>query len=252
MKLGIMQPYFFPYIGYFQLIASVDKFMLYEHVSFRKKSWITRNYILPSKCAPMIISVPIRDKSSEKEIRDILIENESQWRSRLLKTILHAYKKAAFFDETFTLLERIMEKPQDYLYQFNAESLIGICKHLGINTEITYQHDNYRLIEEDLISKFENISANDCKDKPDRKSERIIKICQTECAAIYHNPPGGHDMYNKEIFQKFGIDLKFVMPVLSDYNQFNRHFTPNLSVIDVLMHCGKEQTFAMLNNYSLL
>ncbi len=248
MKLGIMQAYFFPYIGYFQLINAVDKFILYEHVNFRNKSWMTRNYILPINAKVQSISISVRKKSCNKTISDIELVEFKHFSATFLKKIYHSYRRTQFFDETIELFENIFNTNFSSLHHFNSFSITEICSHLGINTIIKSQNENYLYLEEELsTSDFNSNNSNF-----DKKSARIISICKNENANIYFNAIGGTALYDKINFYSQGITLNFIKTNDLIYKQFNETFIPNLSIIDVLMHNGINTTKILLNNYQIL
>jgi len=246
MKLGIMQAYFFPYIGYFQLINAVDKFIFYNLVTFRKNSWINRNRILARNAGePFILVIPVQSKSSNKKISEIQLDSERSWKAPLLKTIYFAYKNARFFDETFPVLEKFIQTPAQSIHEYNATILRGICAHLGIQTKIVSDNQSYREIERELNQIYcDSIEQPD--NLPEKKTMRIVRICRQEGAATYFNPINGAALYQKAEFQKYGIDLTFVERGNVLYQQFYAEFTPDLSIIDVLMHAGREQTIELL------
>jgi len=250
-----MQPYFFPYIGYFQLINSVDKFLLYEHVTFRCKSWMTRNYIKPNNCTELMITIPIEDKSSFKTISELRIKNRDSWKHKTLKHLYIGYKKAPHFDEIYSIIKNIMECPHETLHEFNCNSIQAICHSLDINTQLSISHPQYLDFEDGLNLQYNsyhdriNESAFNCHEK---KTARIVHICKEEKASIYHNAINGTKLYSKTDFINSGIELLFIETNPFDYKQFNHSFAPNLSIIDVLMHCGKLKTKELLNAYRLI
>jgi hypothetical protein len=247
MKLGIMQAYFFPYIGYFQLIEAVDKFIIYENVSFRKRSWITRNRLLNKSCeTPYFINVPVHGSSSNKRIKDIEINYSSDWTTKLTKGIYHDYKHALHFDTIYPLLKDWLSVKHKSLHDFNSQLIISICSLLSINTQIVYKNSEHLLLE-DKLSSLADISGVTIK------AQRIIELCKVEQAEIYVNPIGGREMYDKSEFKSKGIDIYFTQqnePL--PYPQFSNEFIPYLSIIDELMHSGIEGTKKSLKNYSLV
>ena len=246
MKTGIMQSYFFPYIGYFQLIESVDTFILYENVAFNKKSWITRNRILDKgKGVPFFINVPVKGKSSNKLIKEIEINEDEKWKGKLLKLIYFNYKKASFFNEIYPFLEEVINSSEESLHLYNSNSIIKICNLLDIKTNILFDNK----VNEDVEIELQN--QNDINFE-DIKSERIFKICNKYNFKTYINPIGGTELYNKEHFSKNGLDLFFVNTKEYDYSQFNHTFNPHLSIIDMLMHIGVEQTKKTVKKYNLV
>lgn len=250
-----MQSYFFPYIGYFQLISAVDKFMLYENVAFRKKSWLTRNYIMPKGGSPLPISVPVANKSSSKKIREIKISGGGKWKSNMINRLTLAYKRATFFEETMPLLSQLFASDCANLHEFNSTSVINICSHLDISTSITSDNSCYVEMENEL-SRASDLSHNNLVENAenllDKKTTRVINICKKEGATTYYNPIGGMALYKKNDFAKEGIELGFVKTNGFTYKRFDDCFTPNLSIIDVLMHCGKEKTKEFLEEYTII
>jgi len=245
MKLGIMQSYFFPYIGYFQLIEAADTFIIYEHVTFRKKSWITKNRILDKgRNTPVNIQIPVSKKSSFKNINEIEINANIDWKKPLLKLIYFNYKKAPFFNEVYPLIEKCILNDNTKLHVYNSNIIKEICSYLDIKTIIKDSND-------DLLSVEELLKTIDV-DSKEIKSERIIFICNKYKANTYINPIGGTELYNKEYFNNKKITLNFVKTEDFEYNQFNLPYTPYLSIIDVLMHLGKEGTKKKIQQYNLI
>lgn len=244
MKLGIMQAYFFPYIGYFQLIDSVDTFMLYEHVSFRKKSWITRNRILDKgKKEPIYITVPVVGQSSHKTIKEINVVDDEKWRKQLLNLIYFNYKKAPFFEEVYPFLEDVISLKEDNIHNYNSKILIELCRFFNITTTIIYQNSNN--VEKTLhqISEKKNL---------EEKVTRIFEIAKAYEAKHIINANGGQALYDKETFKKHGFTIDFIHTKEYKYNQFGLTFHPHLSVIDAMMHVGKEGVQKLIKNYEIV
>ena len=256
MKLAIMQPYFMPYIGYFQAINAVDKYILYDNLNFIKDAWVNRNRLLLCNGNVSTFSVPIIAKSSNTKIVDIRIDNSQKWGEKLLKTIFLNYKKVSDFDEIFPLLETILSRKYDFLSELNVLSIKTIAEFLSIGTVIEYDNSKYISLEDNLLlvdqqnySPFQYLE----KTQPIKKVARVIAICKAEGATSFINAIGGQSLYSQEEFAKYGIDLKFVQTDLDlRYNQFSHEFTSNLSIIDVLMHNGKAGTKQLLNAYTLI
>ena len=232
MKIAIMQPYFLPYIGYFQLINAVDKFILYDIVTFIKRGWINRNRILVNGTDYMF-SIPLVKVSQNKNIGDIYIKDDPKWKNQLLKTIEQNYKKAPYFEQIFSLFTSIIQKEEPNLSKFILNSFKLINNYLDINTEI--------------IS-----SANKYKVNQLKGAEKVIQICKQENADTYINAINGRELYDKEMFKEQDISLFFIKSQAIDYKQFKNEFTPNLSILDVLMFNSKEQVKEFLNKYELV
>jgi len=245
MKAGIMQPYFFPYIGYFQLIKAVDTFVMYDLVAFRKRSWITRNRILDKgKNQPIYIHMPVEGKSSFKTINQVQLVQESKWKKNLLNLVYYNYKRAPFFSETYSLIEDCLNFQANTINGFNMYSVSKICDVLDIKTPILTSHSSFTGIEEKLPKIVANVS--------EMKSKRVLEICKVLGVATYVNPIGGTELYNKAYFIKNKLDLEFVQTQPFSYRQFNDDYIPYLSIIDVLMHNNKQNTKQLINAYKLI
>lgn len=256
MKLAVMQPYFFPYIGYFQAIEAVDKYILYSNLNFSKRGWSNRNRILLKEGKIMTMTVPLVRQSSNTLFHSIKIDSSSDWQRVLLKTIFFNYKGSAYFEEVYPFIELILSESFEYLYQLNGYLIDRISNYIGIETTIEYENlDKYSELEEQLIevdknnySQFKYMQ----KTKPEKKIARILEICKSESANTYVNAIGGQALYSKEDFSEYGVELKFIKMEEIDYLQFTQNFEPNLSIIDVLMHCGSEGARKLTQEYSLI
>lgn len=228
-----MQPYFMPYIGYFQLINAVDKFVFYDNVNFIKRGWINRNRLLVHG-KESLFTIPVSKVSQNKLINEIEIFNESNNKRQILKTLKHNYKKAPYFNEVFTLFEEILNFNESNLFNYIFYSIKKVCDFLEINTEL-------------LLSSNINI------DHSLKANIKIIEICNELKAHKYINPEGGTELYIKEDFLEQGIELLFLKPKLSPYTQSNKHnFVPGLSIIDVMMFNSKAELKEMLNDYTFI
>lgn len=232
MKVAIMQPYFFPYIGYFQLINAVDTFVIYDDVNFIKKGWINRNNILVNE-KQFLFSISLKSISQNKLINEIEIDENSQWRTVLLKTIQFAYSKAPFFENVFPLLKNIIEYDEINISKLIIHSLHEICNFLSIETKIITSSD---------VNKNNNLKGQD----------KIIEICKKLNAATYINAIGGLTLYNKELFLQHNISLNFIKSNPVNYFQFKENFIPHLSIIDVMMFNSPEKIKDFLNQNELI
>lgn len=256
MKLGINQAYFFPYLGYFQLINSVDKFIIYELLSYRVQGWMHRNKILDkSSGKSFTISIPVKAKSSNSLIKDVQLAEELDFRlAKLLKGISHNYAKAKHYLEVLAWLQELFNhtKVPD-LHTFNALLTVETCKFIGISTEIQIDNTHYQYLEKQLEEgqKEGRCTEADLLRLP-RKVRRVIEICRQENATSFINLPGGQKLYSPELFARFNIDLKFTAIPQVRYAQFGDDFVPNLSIIDVLMHCGPSGTMKLVQQTKLI
>lgn len=232
MTIAIMQPYFMPYIGYFQLLNAVDKFVLYDDVNFINKGWINRNSILVGGKAHLF-TIPLREASQNKLIKDISISPDAKWRNKLLKTVRQAYLKAPYFQPAFSLFEEILESKSDSIAELCASSLQLTANYLGINTEIVGTSSIY--------------NNTDLKGQ-----ERILAICKAEAADHYINPIGGMELYDKDLFDSNGIRLNFIKSKMITYDQFTDQFVPWLSILDLLMFNSPEEVSGQLHEFELI
>ncbi len=231
MKVAIMQPYFLPYIGYWQLFAAVDKFIVLDDVAFIPRGWIHRNRILVNG-APYLFTLPVSGSSQNRLVCEIERADTENWRHKFLSTLRQNYGQAPHFKMTMALLEPIFVNSERNLSRFVVDSLRTVAGYLGITTELVVASSNY--------------------DKHRLNGqERIIDICKQEGASCYLNPPGGILLYERDRFAKDGIDLKFVRSSETSYPQQSKGFEPWLSIIDVLMNVGRDKTRVMLNDFSL-
>lgn len=234
MKVAVMQPYLFPYIGYWQLINAVDKFVILDDVNYIKKGFINRNRFLING-AEHIFTVPLEKASQNKRIMDMKLNFPAEERKKLVQSIEYAYKKAPFFNEVMPILEKIICFKEDRLTEYICNSIREISDYLGIGTAL------YRSSEID-------------KDTGLKGQERILSLCQKLEADTYINPSGGRALYNHRDFTDRGINLCF-LDVKSEnisYIQYNRsEFVPMLSVIDVLMFNDTTQIERFLQEYEL-
>ncbi len=247
MKLGIMQPYFFPYIGYFQLINVVDKYILYDNLNFIKEEWVNRNQILVNHLYKSIITVPLKHKSSYTKIRDIEMDETKSWRKKLLKTLEFNYKKAPMFNNVYPFLNELINFETTLLSEFNINAVKELCKYLQINTIIESDSQKYQHIEDELCNY--NMLNNQVIDK---KILRVLNICNKEKSDIFYNAIGGIELYPKNLFAQNGIQIFFIKTKPIYYKQFDNEFIPNLSIIDVMMFNSIEEINKMLNDYELL
>ncbi|MFA5455751.1 MAG: WbqC family protein [Sulfurimonas sp.] len=228
MKLAIMQPYFFPYIGYWQLISAVDTFVVYDDVNYINKSYINRNNILVDR-QKQRVTLELLGASQNKLINEIEIGSNQK---KLLKTLQTAYKKAPFFDDVYAVLENILMQEEKNLAYFLAFLLKKVSLYLGMDTEFIYSSD---------IKKNSTLKAQ----------EKIIDIAKILKATNYINAIGGQALYAKERFEQEGIALNFLKTTPLEYKQFTDVFVPNLSIIDVMMFNNKSEITKILSKYEL-
>jgi hypothetical protein len=228
-----MQPYFMPYIGYFQLINSVDKFVIYDNIQYTKKGWINRNRILANG-KDQLITLPIKKDSDYLNVVEReLSESWDKDKSKMLNVIKASYNKAPYFQETFELISKCLNNPEANLFRFIYDSIVLINDHLEIKTPIV-------------------ISSTIDADHTLKSQDKVLSLCKEQNADIYINSIGGIELYDKETFKQNNIKLNFIKSNPIQYKQFNNEFVSWLSIIDVLMFNSKEQIKEYLNNYTLI
>lgn len=230
MKAAIMQPYIFPYIGYFQMINAVDVFVFYDDVQYIKGGWINRNNILINNNRNLF-TIQLVDSSANKLINEIKVSAKN---SKFLKSIELAYRKAPCFEAFFPVVEKVFDGNTELISEMAAKSVVGVCDYLGVTTK--------------MVKSSESHSAS----IELRKEFRLFDICKKEGAESYINPIGGIELYKKEDFSAQGITLNFIKSNEIRYKQFNAEFVPWLSIIDVLMFNSKDEANVLLNSYELI
>lgn len=233
MKVGIMQPYFMPYIGYFQLLNLVDKFVVYDDIQYTKNSWINRNrYLVNGKAA--YLTLPLKRASDYLDVRERHLSDSYQRDSeKLLRSLSEAYRKAPFFNEIYPLVEDCCQYSNNNLFDFILNSIIKIKCQLGIETEI-------------LVSSDLQIGRN-LKGK-----DRVIATCHKLGSDNYINSIGGQQLYDKKEFFGHGIKLDFIETIGVPYKQFNGDHVPFLSIIDVMMFNSSDAIKNMFCSYKLV
>lgn len=232
MKTAIMQPYFFPYLGYFQMFSAVDKFVLLDDVNFIMRGYINRNSILLNGKAHKF-SIPLEKPSQNKLINEIKLNFSQKDKENFLKTIQLAYKKAPFYKDFYPILESIVLNEENDLTKYLKFSFEKAKEYLNLDTEIL-------------------ISSEIEKDNTLKAQDRIIEINKKLGSTIYINAIGGQELYNRDDFKAVGMELKFIKMQNIEYKQFTNEFVSNLSMIDVLMFNDVFAVKELLENYELI
>lgn len=233
MSVAIMQPYFFPYLGYFQLVQAADHFVFYDDVMFIKKGWINRNRIL-MQGNDFLFSIPLEKQSQHKSIRQSTVAYGAEFPSKWLQQIESAYKKAPHFQEVLELIHRVIQEKPASIADLAAKSVMETWAYLG------------------LEQKF--YMSSELKTKPDvDRALRLIHITQELGDSHYINAVNGQSLYEKPFFAAQGVQLDFLSPQLKPYPQGNQsEFMAGLSMIDVLMWNSKEEVVRQLKNFDLI
>ena len=232
MKVGIMQPYFLPYLGYWQLMNAVDRYIILDDVPFIRRGWIHRNRI-QNHGETQWLTIPITGASQNRKICELdLARSERVWH-KLRRSVQLAYCHAPQYAQGKTVFDRILNFSEDNLSLFLSNSIYEITSYLAIDTEI--------------------VRASDLKyDRSLRGSERILELCGRMGADSYYNAVGGQALYNAEQFVGRGITLRFVrMNEKLVYPQGRHNFCPGLSVLDAMMYNDVEQMQLLLSQFTL-
>ncbi len=222
-----MQPYFLPYLGYFQLINQVDCFVIYDDIQFSKKSWVNRNRILING-QESLVSLPLKKASDYLDISERNIAEVFDWK-KMFRQFEMGYKKSTNWNRYSKVLEEILSFNNTKLFDYVSNSVDQICRVLGVTTEIVKSSE--LMVDRDLKGK-----------------DRVIATCKTLGAETYVNPIGGIELYDHEEFRKSGLKLNFLRSRLSPYEQIKvEAFSPALSIMDVMFNCSTETMRNFIN-----
>ncbi len=231
MKLGIMQPYFLPYIGYFQLLNAVDQYVIYDNIQYTKKGWINRNRILQNG-KDTLFTIPVEKDSDYLNIKDRFVSNSFD-KKKLLNQIREAYRKAPCYESVMPLIENIVNYEDNNLFAYIYYSIKEICKQLDIETQI-------------IVSSTIDI------DHSLKGQDKVIAFCKHLGATDYFNAIGGMELYSISDFAKENINLHFLSTNPIEYKQYKNEFIPYLSTLDVMMFNPVDDIKKMLNEYKLI
>jgi hypothetical protein len=222
MKLGVMQPYLFPYVGYFQLIEAVDHFVFYDDVNYIKQGWINRNRIR-SGADEVTFTVPLAGASSQKQINETLVDpvKWSIWREKFLRTITQSYSRAPFFDDSMDLILGVLKERPITIADLAIRSVSNILDHYG---------SKMHCVRSSLVYPRGTTSGE----------MRLIEIAEQAGATKYVNMVGGSELYHADTWGGNGMSLHFLKPTLRPYGP-ERSWIPGLSIIDVMMYVPLEE-----------
>lgn len=214
MRLAIMQPYFMPYIGYWQLMGAVDAFVVYDRIKYTKKGWINRNRMLLNGGDAMF-SLPLAAGSDQLMVSERELASTFD-RRKLLSQFDGAYRKAPRFEAVRPWLQDLVLDPANNLFDYLLQSIVKTRDHLGLTTKLIVSSD---------VAHDESLKAQD----------KVLAICKALGATTYVNAIGGQELYEREAFAAEGIELRFHKARPFEYAQFGQAFVPWLSILDVLM-----------------
>lgn len=235
MRLGIMQPYFFPYMGYISLIKHTDEFILFDTPQFIRHGWIERNRILKPGGGWQYIAVPLVKHGQKTPIQEIEINNATEWKEKLVAQLAH-YKKAPYYSQVIALLQEVLEPEYTDIVSLNKAALEKVCSYLGIDTPIT--------VFSKMDLQIDEVYAPD---------EWALNICKAiDGADEYWNPPGGKDFFDVSKYEREGITIRFQKMNLREYRQGKNTFEEGLSIIDVMMYNSVQKINEMLDDFELM
>lgn len=227
-RLGVMQPYFFPYIGYWCLIQAVDTFVLYDDVQYIKSGYINRNTIL-SQGNRQRITLTIQQASSNKRINDLYVGENN---SKIVKTIQQSYAKAPYFAQFFPVIQEIFACKSTNLADFLYSSIKNLMSYMNMDQPLL------RSSEMSIPTGLDRV-------------ERLLYLCKATQSGIYINNESGRKLYAQEQFQKEHITLQFIHPIISEYAQLSKNFESHLSIIDLLMNLSVDELKHHLNDHRI-
>ena len=232
-KLAVMQPYIFPYIGYFNLVHACTEFVFYDDVNFIPRGWINRNCILTTN-GTYRFTVPLQNPSRNRQINEIKLYNFDNYKNQLIKTITQSYSNSKFFEQGMDYVKSVFNEETDLISELAMNSVSKALSLAGLHRNV--------YISSERFPNSKGIGIN----------ERIITIAKSLDCHTYINPVGGRELYCKQKFHQHGIDLQFLRPTLKEYNQVNAScFSPQLSILDLLMNQSLAEIAEHLNSYEI-
>lgn len=232
-RLSIMQPYIFPYIGYFHLIEASEKIVFYDDVNYIKRGWINRNKILLNN-SDFLFTIPVEKASQNKLINEITPLVDSKFINKFFAQIATAYKKAPYYSDVVEMLKTVFSKEYINIADLAINSIVSVYKYLDKDVQWTKS----------------SISSAETKEMD--KADRLIQITKKLNYQKYINAIGGQELYNKNYFNKKGVKLSYIKSQKTEYPQFIDDFVPNLSIIDILMFNDKKEVKKQLTAYNII
>ena len=231
-----MQPYFFPYPGYFSLIKATNKWIVFDTPQFETISWMSRNRVIkPNTNEWMYFRVPVRKHKLNTPINEIQIQNEISWKAKIFAQLGHYKKQAPYYKPVVEFLQETLSGEFNYLVDINVHTLKLVCEYIGIEFN------------------FELLSNLDIQLEPVRHpDEWALNICKALGYNSYINAEGGQSFFHKQAFQDNNIDLHFLEYLYPEYDQKTASFIPGISIIDVMMFNSPKEIRQLLNDYRLV
>ena len=235
MKVAIMQPYFFPYVGYFALVEAVDRFIIFDTPQYDRKGWMNRNRILNPSSDWQYINAGVLKPRFGASIRDVKLVENSEWKKKLFRQLKHYKKIAPYYSDVILHLESVFKPNYLTLIELNIATLKAVCSIVGIHTPIEVFSDLH-------------LSINPVS----HPGSWALEISRSLGAKAYTNPINGRKIFEPERFTSAGICLNFLKHKLPNYTQGYRPFISGLSIIDVLMFNKPKETREIICDYELV
>lgn len=234
MKIAIMQPYLFPYIGYFSLIRNTDHFVFFDTPQYIRKGWINRNRLLGTGGKDIYFTVPVEKCPRETPIKDVKISYNENWKEKWMGQLTIYKKRAPYYLTVMQLIQEVLNSEAEYISKMAITSVIKTCQYLEMD------------IDYDIYSEM-NLPMSEVN-APDEWALEITRAMKYD---TYVNPPGGKSFFNADKYRKADIELEFLTQELLKYNQRVGVFVPGLSIIDVMMFCSPSEIVSMMNSYKI-
>jgi hypothetical protein len=235
MKVAIMQPYFFPYVGYFALVKAVDRFIIFDTPQYDRKGWMNRNRILNPSNDWQYINAGVVKPRFGSSIRDVKLKENTEWKKKLFSQLKHYKKIAPFYSDVISILESVLTPDYCTLVELNVASLKAVCSVVGIHTPIEVFSDLH-------------LSINSVP----HAGAWALEISRSLAAKTYTNPINGRKIFEPQEFTSEGICLNFLKHKLPEYSQGYRPFISGLSIVDVLMFNKPKETLEIICDYELV
>jgi hypothetical protein len=232
--VAIMQPYIFPYVGYFCLAEAADIFVFYDDVNYIPRGWVNRNRILLNG-APYKFAVPLSNGSQNELIRDVTTHSLADFRQKFLKQLHHAYGKAPYYERGCNYVDAVLTSGTASIADLAIRSIEEFYRLIGTSKRFLRSSEAFE----------------GTRGLP--KAERLIEITRALNATNYVNAIGGTSLYDKAYFAARGVNLSFLMATLKEYRQVgSQEFVPALSIIDIIMNNPVEAIMPHLRSYELV
>lgn len=235
MRIGIMQPYFFPYLGYFSLIRATDLWVVFDEAQFIRHGWIERNRIMNTDGSWQYIKVPLVKGPRTQKIKDTHIRNDELWQDKILAQLTCYKRKAPYYESVIDLIRQVIFRDCKSISDLNVCCLQSVCEFLNMEFKFNIFSESEIHIPEGVVP----------------PGEWALHIANHYNSSIYINPPGGKNIFDESVYHSHGIQIQFIQNNLRPYVQRTGNFEPGLSIIDVLMFNTPDETISLIDDYSI-